>query len=105
MNIVEISGYVSHIPVEREFANGLRALTWRVKVPRSESGSDSIPCAISYDIAGKALIAKVENLDVGNPVQISGILRSRFWQAAGANASRLEVEVVSIKRISKQNLN
>lgn len=104
MNEVEISGIVSHIPVERELANGTRTLSWRIKVPRDESGNDSIPCTVNLEITSKALANKIESLEVSQTVHISGVLRSRFWQGAGGSSSRLEVEVISLKKISKSQL-
>jgi single-strand DNA-binding protein len=104
MNEVEISGIVSHIPVERELANGNRTLSWRIKVPRDESGNDSIPCTVNLEITSKALANKIESLEVSQTVHISGVLRSRFWQGAGGSSSRLEVEVISLKKISKSQL-
>jgi single-stranded DNA-binding protein len=104
MNIVEIIGIVSHVPIERELASGDKSLNWRVKVQREESGSDSIPCTISFDRTSKSLLNRVINLEVGSSVEICGKLRSRFWQGSGGSSSRLEVEVTSIKKIAKKAL-
>jgi len=104
MNIVELSGVISHIPVEHELANGNRSISWRLKVPRSEAGSDSIPCAVSYELSSTSLLNRVTNLEVGQPVTITGSLRSRFWQGAGGSSSRVEVEVLTLKKIAKKDL-
>ncbi len=104
MNIVELSGVVSHIPVERELANGNRNLSWRLKVPREESGTDSIPCTVNFEQASASLLTRVANLDVGQVVTVTGNLRSRFWQGASGSSSRVEVEIVTLKKIAKKDL-
>ncbi len=104
MNTVEIAGLVSHIPVERELSSGIRTLSWRIKVSREESGSDSIPCVINLEDSTKTLVAKIEQLEVGQAVRAIGALRSRYWQGPGGNSSRIEVEVTSIKKIGKLQL-
>jgi single-strand DNA-binding protein len=104
MNSVEIAGIVSHLPQERELASGSRVLSWRIKVPREQTGSDSIPCAISVENVSKSLISRIESLEVGQTVSIEGLLRSRFWQGSAGNASRVEVEVTALKKIPKNQL-
>jgi len=104
MNSVEIAGIVSHLPQERELASGNRILSWRIKVPREQTGSDSIPCAISFDNVPKSLLSRIESLEVGQTVSIEGLLRSRFWQGSAGNASRVEVEVTALKKIPKNQL-
>lgn len=101
MNYVEMYGVVTHLPTERELANGVKTLTWRIKVPRSEVGSDSIPCTINFDDASKGVLKKVLALQVGNSIEIVGELRSRFWQGAQGSASRIEVEVSAIQKIAR----
>lgn len=98
MNKVEISGNISHEPEKRELANGTISISWRVKVAKESTGSDSIPCVINELTATKSLLQKVENLKIGQAVEISGELRSRYWQGPGGNSSRIEVEVLSIKK-------
>jgi single-strand DNA-binding protein len=37
-------------------------------------------------------------LAVGDVVQVEGVLRRRFWRAGAAVASRIDVEVTSLRR-------
>lgn len=104
MNLVEISGTVSQEPAERVLADDRTVLNWRIKVLRDESGSDSVPCVLELNQVPNSLITKVRNLEIGQSVAVSGQIRSRFWQSRGASNSRLEVEVHSLKKVSKQNL-
>lgn len=104
MNLVEISGTVSQEPSERVLADDRTVLNWRIKVLRDESGSDSVPCVLELSQVPNSVITKVRNLEIGQSVAISGQIRSRFWQSGGASSSRLEVEVHSLKKVSKQNL-
>ena len=101
MNYLEITGIVASDPVQRELADGTSTLSWRVKVEREESGNDSIPCTINTSTAPKSLVTKVQKIALGQNLEISGKLRSRFWQGPKGNGSRIEVEVDSVKRISK----
>lgn len=104
MNNVEIQGMLSHLPVERKLANGDTSLNWRIKVQRQDSGSDSIPCTITYEKSSKSILNRLLNLEIGNFVEISGELRSRYWQGSAGSSSRIEVEVFAIKKISKKQL-
>lgn len=101
MNIVELSGTVSQEPTERILADERSVLNWRIKVLRDEHGSDSVPCVLETDQVTKGLIAKVRNLELGQSIAITGQLRSRYWQSGGASSSRLEIEVQSLKKVSK----
>lgn len=102
MNYLEIAGIVSHLPTERELASGIKTLSWRMKVPREVSGSDSIPCSLNIDTAAKNILNKALSLDVGNHIEITGELRSRYWQGSEGGSSRIEVEVHSIRKISNK---
>ena len=97
LNEVRLCGRVSGDAVERVLPSGDSVVTWRVVVARESSpGVDTIDCAAW----SAALRRRAVKLVDGHEVELSGALRRRFWRGASGAASRYEVEVASLRRVS-----
>ena len=93
-NEVRLVGRVSRPPERRELPSGDEVWTFRVVVPRADSGRsrqsvDALECAAWSARARRSVRAWSD----GDVVEVSGALRRRFFRAGGAVASRVEVEM------------
>lgn len=83
--------------VQRELPSGDELVTARLVVPRPGPGVDTIDCALwRGDLRRRAL-----RVPDGTNVEIDGSLRRRFWRTPSGAASRYEVEVTGLRRLSK----
>jgi single-strand DNA-binding protein len=108
-NQVLLVGRVSGDPTERELPSGDVLVTWRVVVDRPAprrpppeglrlATVDTLDCVAWTAPSRRAASALVPD-DV---VEVSGALRRRFWRAGAAAASRCEVEVSRVRRVSRR---
>jgi single-strand DNA-binding protein len=103
-NEVHLVGRVTTAPEERELPSGDVISTFRISVPRGRTpmnrpapkGSDWVDCVV----AGARCRRSVARWTVGDEVQVSGVLRRRYFRAAdsGGAPTRLEVEVLNARR-------
>ena len=93
-----LSGYA-----EKELPSGDTAATFRVIVDRAARDRgpagkvlvDALDC-----VTWRAQVRRrLSTMDDGTWVRVEGALRRRFWQAAGAPASRAEVDVREVQRM------
>jgi single-strand DNA-binding protein len=108
LNEVHLIGRVAAAPESRELPSGDEVCLLRIVVPRPSpprrapgGRSSRAPTVDTLDCAvwTAALRRKVQGLDAGTTVEISGSLRRRFWRSPGGAASRYEVEVQSVRRV------
>jgi len=96
-NRVELHGKVSGVPQERMLPSGDSVWVLRVVVPRvpakGRAPVDTIDCAVWTGRARRT----VASLSGGEQVLVSGALRRHFFKAGAATASRVEVEVSSLR--------
>ena len=107
-NEVLLVGRVPAAPEERVLPSGDLLVTWRVVVGRVPTRRpaegvraptvDTLDCVAWTASARRAASALVAD-DV---VEVSGALRRRFWRAGAGAASRCEVEVSSVRRVSRR---
>jgi single-strand DNA-binding protein len=107
-NEVLLVGRVPAPPEERELPSGDVLVHWRVVVSRPPGRRppegvrattvDTLDCVAWTASARRAASALLAN-DV---VEVSGALRRRFWRAGAGAASRCEVEVSSVRRVSRR---
>jgi len=95
VNEVRLVGRLAQRPEERVLPSGDTVWTFRVVVTRtgargrSRQTVDSLECAVW----GGRVRRSVAGWAAGDVVEVEGALRRRFFRAAGASASRVEVEV------------
>jgi single-strand DNA-binding protein len=104
-NTVLLRGRLSSAAVERELPSGTVIASFRLSVPRartamtagSAQGVDWVDCT-----AWTARLRRsVATWAVGDPVEVSGALRRRFYRAGDGSATRLEVEVLAARRVRR----
>lgn len=104
VNDVRLVGRLTGEPVVVELPSGDVLVTFRVSVPRVQSGGggaaqapakrvDSVPCTAWTP----RLRRSIATWRAGDLVEITGAVRCRFFQAGGATRSRVEVEAVSAR--------
>lgn len=81
---------------ERELPSGDQVVTARVVVPRDEGGVDTIDCALWPAVLRRRSLLLPE----GQLVHLEGRLHRRFWRTPAGPASRYEVEVLTLRRVS-----
>jgi len=106
---VVLVGRVSGAPEERELPSGDVLVSWRVVVerpaPRRASPAgvraptiDTLDC-----VAWSGAVRRTaRGLADGDVVAVEGALRRRFWRAGAGAASRTEVEVERLRRLSRR---
>lgn len=99
-NEVRLQGRLSREPEERVLPSGDAVWVLRIVMPREEGdrkGVDWIDCAVW----GGRLRRSVAGWGTGDVVEVRGALRRRFYRAAGAATSRVEVEARSGRLIRR----
>ncbi|WP_157036249.1 single-stranded DNA-binding protein [Streptomonospora alba] len=103
-NEVVVAGRITAEPYVRELASGDRLTTWRVSIARAPAqqrpnqSADPITC-VSFQ---KAIEERTREWRLGDVVQISGVLRRRFWRSPKGAASVVEIEARTVQRISRR---
>ena len=108
-NQVLLVGRVAAPPEERTLPSGDVLLSWRLVVdrpaqrPGARSQGRRAPTVDTLDCTAWSARARrsARSLDTGDVVQVEGALRRRFWRSAGGAASRCEVEVDTVRRLSR----
>lgn len=107
-NEVLLVGRVSAAPEERELPSGDLLSSWRLVVNRGPSRRplpDGVRSPTIDTLACVAWTAKLRRvaaaLEPGDVVEVTGALRQRYWRAGAALASRTEVEVLTLRRLSR----
>jgi single-strand DNA-binding protein len=104
-NTVRLRGRVSTAPEERELPSGAVILTLRVSVRReptpmtqgSKQQTDWVDCSVWAARTRRAVARWRE----GDTVEVEGALRRRFYRGGDGTATRLEVEVLSGRLVSR----
>ena len=105
-NEVVLGGRVSGEPTVRVLPSGDELVSWRLVVGRDNHGVSATgrqpPTVDTIDcVAFKAGVRRTAARWAGGEVvEVRGELRRRFWRGAQGAASRCEVEVLEIKKIS-----
>lgn len=109
-NEVLLVGRVSGVPEERELPSGDLLVSFRVvverPVPRRPAPAgvrgptiDTLDC-VAWSAAARRSARSVTDGDV---VTVEGALRRRFWRVGAAAASRTEVQVERLRRVSRRS--
>ena len=105
INEVRLSGRLAADPVLRELPSGDSVWNLRVVVDRPvpkgkdkpRQRVDSLECAVR---TGR-LTKQVKGWSADDVVQVTGTLQRRFFRVAGANVSRVEVELTQGRLIRR----
>ncbi len=102
-NEVVLVGRVSAGPERRELPSGDDLVTLRVVVDRPPQRGATRRQVDVIDVAcwSKRTQRSADRLEPDDAVRVEGALRRRFFAAAGARASRYEVEASRIVRLSR----
>ncbi len=104
-NVVRLRGKISTAPEERVLPSGTPIVTLRVSVGReptpmtngSRQGSDWVDCTAWGARARRAAL----RWRAGDVVELEGCLRRRFQRGAGGTSTRLEVEVLTGRLVTR----
>jgi single-strand DNA-binding protein len=105
-NEVVLGGRVSGEPIVRVLPSGDELVSWRLVVGRDNRGLSAsgrqLPTVDTIDcVAFKPGVRRTAaRWGGGEVVEVRGELRRRFWRGAQGAASRCEVEVFEIKKIT-----
>jgi len=96
-NSVLLVGRVTSEAEEIVLPSGETLVRFRIVVPRdkpiTKTTVDTIDCVTFKALSQR----KARGLAVGDIVEINGELRRRFWKSGAGVASRVEVEISSLK--------
>ena len=107
MNVVRLEGRVTGGPETKELPSGDTVCVCRVSVPRERvrvlpSGRRA-PSVDVIDLAawGGRARRSMAAWSIGDEVSVEGAIRRRFYRAGGGAASRVEVEVLTARRVRR----
>lgn len=104
-NLVSLTGRVSSAPVERELPSGDKVVTFRVVLAREQTAMTARSKQVSDWVDCAAWTGRVRRTvgawQVGDQVEVEGALRRRFFRDASGASSRVEVEVLSARRLER----
>ncbi|QIK66559.1 single-stranded DNA-binding protein [Nocardioides sp. HDW12B] len=105
-NQVTLRGRVSTAPEARELPSGSVIVTFRVTVARSQTamtaGSRQTVDWLDCTAWGAGVRRTVGSWQLGDEVEVVGALRRRFYRAGQGTSTRLEVEVLRARRLSRR---
>lgn len=103
VNIVQLCGRVSSAPIERELPSGDALVTFRVSVPRPPGGGRSRATSdwVDYVAWSARMRRSVRGWQTGDRVEVEGALRRRFYRVGTGASTRIEVEVLTGRRVSR----
>jgi single-strand DNA-binding protein len=97
LNSVTLSGRLSAPAHARSLPSGQESVSFRISVRRPDGAGDTLECvALRADVRRNA-----QRWESGDRVEVTGVLRRRFWRASNGVLSRTEVEVRTARRIAK----
>jgi single-strand DNA-binding protein len=104
-NLVRLRGRVTTPPEERQLPSGTTIVTLRVSVARSASpmtdGSRQTADWVDCSAWGAKVRRVTRGWRAGDVVEIEGALRRRFYRGGSGTATRLEVEVLGGRVVSR----
>jgi single-strand DNA-binding protein len=92
MNLAVVAGTLSSDPEIRTLPSGNRLATLQVTIRPDDAPATSVPVALGSPPAW------IDAAAAGDGVVVAGSVRRRFFRAAGATASRVEVDGQAVAR-------
>jgi len=105
VNQVRLVGRLSQEPALRTLPSGDPLWTFRVVVPRvdpptqSRATVDALDCAVWSGRSRRT----VASWRVGDVVEVSGVVRRRFFRSGAGAVSRVEIEVATARLIRRRS--
>lgn len=97
INECRFVGRLSASAAERTFPSGDVVAIFRLIVPREEVGRvDALDCRVEAAGVRKRVMA----LETGASIEVQGSLHRRFWRSAQGPASKYEVLVRSMRKVT-----
>jgi single-strand DNA-binding protein len=104
-NVVALTGRLTAAPEERTLPSGDVIATFRLSVPRqdtpmsrgSKQTTDWVDC-VAFAARPRRTVGSWQ---VGDEVAVDGALRRRFYRTAAGASTRLEVEVLRARRLTR----
>ena len=107
-NLVRLRGKVSTPPEERELPSGTSIVTLRLSVLREASpmteGSRQTADWVDCSAGGRKVRRTASGWRAGDLVEVEGALRRRFYRSGAGTATRLEVELLSGRVVTRAEL-
>lgn len=101
-NTVVLAGRVTGAPTLRKLPSGDPLVTFRISVPRAlEAASPRRSDWFDCSVWGGRVLRSCQGWQVGDLVEVHGELRRRHYQGAGGPQQRVEVAVVSGRRVRR----
>ena len=99
-NEVYLVGEVVTVPTERTFADGRDAVTFRLDV---RADGETGPVRDSFDVTIAAARARRSALawDVGNTVEVEGVVRRKFHRVGAGSRAFVVIEAARVKRLRR----
>ena len=105
VNEVRLVGRLSRDPEMRVLPSGDQMWTFRVVVPRVDPPTQSRATVDALDCAvwGGRSRRTVASWRVGDVVEVSGVVRRRFFRSGAGAVSRVEIEVATARLIRRRS--
>jgi single-strand DNA-binding protein len=104
-NVVRLRGRVSTAPEKRDLPSGAVVVSLRLSIPRERSpmteGSRQTSDWVDCSAWGTRPRRVVSGWGAGDTVEVEGALRRRFTRGDGGTATRLEVEVLRGRLVTR----
>ncbi len=104
-NMVRLRGRISSGATERQLPSGTVVVSFRLSVPRARSpmtaGSRQVSDWVDCSVWGARIRRTTARWAVGDVVEVEGALRRRFHRGPSGTSTRLEVEVLSGRRVAR----
>lgn len=104
-NLVRLRGRISTGATERALPSGSIVVSFRLSVPRGRSpmtvGSRQVSDWVDCSVWGARTRRTVMRWAVGDLVEVEGALRRRFQRGPSGTSTRLDVEVLSGRRLAR----
>ena len=99
-NEVYLVGEVSTAPEERTLSDGRGVMTFRLEV-RADSETGPIRDSFDITIADGRTRKAARAWEVGNLIEIEGVVRRKFYKAGAASKPFTVIEAASAKRLRR----
>ena len=101
VNSVALVGRVTSEAQYVDLPSGQSMARFRIVIPRTKPTTKTTVDTVDCIAMKHTIQRKVDGLKIGSIVELSGEIRRRFWKSGAGVASRVEVEVGSLKVLKR----